>query len=601
LDFFLTQGLTGLAGAAALFLVAAGLTVIFGVTRVVNFAHGSLFMLGAYLGWTILTRLPRDPVWFALGALLAAAATGGIGVVLEVTLLRRLYRAPELFQLLATFGVVLIIQDVVPMIWGPNDLPLPRPPWMRGFVTVLGSRFPAYDLVLIAIGPAVLASLWLLLHRTRFGVLIRAATENRDMAAALGINQRFLFTAVFALGGTLAGLGGALSLPSGSANPQLDLAVIVDAFVVVVTGGMGSVTGAFVASLLIGELRAFGIVFIPQATLVLIFVVMAAVLLIRPHGLLGAAPSAARGETGPVSVIRPPAAWVTWSFGLALTAAAAAPAVVGPYPLAVLTEALIAMVFAMSLHVMMGPGGMPSFGHAAWFGLGAYGAALASKELAAPLSLALAAAPLLAGAVALLFGWFVVRLSGVYLAMLTLAFAQIVWAAATQWQSLTGGDDGILGVWPGTLFNYYWIVLALSAMALWLLRRAMYAPFGYALRAARDAPARAESIGLDAHRLRTAAFTLAGATAGLAGGLFAFAKGSVFPTYVSLSHSVDALLMVLLGGAGTISGPIAGAVVYTGAYDGLLQLTEHWRLALGAAIIVLVVGFPGGLGGKAPR
>jgi len=601
LNFFLIQGLTGLAGAAALFLVAAGLTVIFGVTRVVNFAHGSLFMLGAYLGWTILTRLPRDPVWFALGALLAAVATGGIGVVLEVTLLRRLYRAPELFQLLATFGVVLIIQDVVPMIWGSNDLPLPRPPWMRGYVTVLGSRFPAYDLVLIAIGPAILAFLWLLLHRTRFGVLIRAATENRDMAAALGINQRFLFTAVFALGGTLAGLGGALSLPNGSANPQLDLGVIVDAFVVVVTGGMGSVTGAFLASLLIGELRAFGIVFIPQATLVLIFVVMAAVLLIRPHGLLGAAPSFARGETGPVTVIRPPAAWVTWSFGLALTAAAAAPALVGPYPLAVLTEALIAMVFAMSLHVMMGPGGMPSFGHAAWFGLGAYGAALASKELAAPLPLALAAAPLLAGAVALLFGWFVVRLSGVYLAMLTLAFAQIVWAAATQWQSLTGGDDGILGVWPGTLFNYYWIMLALSAAALWLLRRAMYAPFGHALRAARDASARAESIGLDAHRLRTVAFTLAGAAAGLAGGLFAFAKGSVFPTYVSLSHSVDALLMVLLGGAGTISGPIAGAVVYTGAYDGLLQLTQHWRLALGAAIIVLVLGFPGGLGGKAPR
>jgi branched-chain amino acid transport system permease protein len=185
--------------------------------------------------------------------------------------------------------------------------------------------------------------------------------------------------------------------------------------------------------------------------------------------------------------------------------------------------------------------------------------------------------------------------------MLTLAFAQIVWAAATQWQSLTGGDDGILGVWPGTLFNYYWIMLALSAAALWLLRRAMYAPFGHALRAARDASARAESIGLDAHRLRTAAFTLAGAAAGLAGGLFAFAKGSVFPTYVSLSHSVDALLMVLLGGAGTISGPIAGAVVYTGAYDGLLQLTQHWRLALGAAIIVLVLGFPGGLGGKAPR
>jgi branched-chain amino acid transport system permease protein len=579
--------------------VAAGLTVIFGVTRVVNFAHGSLFMLGAYIGWSILIRLPRDPAWFAGGVILAALATGTIGALLEMTLLRRVYRAPELFQLLATFGVVLIIQDLMPLLWGPADLPLPRPPWLRGFVVVNGERFPRYDLVLIALGPALLGALWLLTQRTRFGVLIRAATEDRDMAAALGIDQRLLFTAVFSLGSALAGLGGALALPNTSANLQMDLAVVVEAFVVVVVGGLGSLPGAFLASVLIGELQAFGIVLIPRATLVLVFVVMAAVLVARPNGLLGQALTPVRGGGEVPALIRPPNRASFLAALAAVLLAALAPLVLGPYPLAVLTEALIAMLFAASLHLMMGPGGMPSFGHAAWFGLGAYGTGLTVKAWAAPLPLALLAAPLLAALVALPIGWFVVRLSGVYLAMLTLAFAQIVWAVASQWASLTGGDDGILGVWPAGPVPFYPIVLALTGGGVWLLCRVIHAPFGHALRAARDSALRAEAIGLDAYHLRIAAFVMAGAAAGLAGGLFAYAKGSVFPTYVSVGHSVDALLMVLLGGVQTVAGPVVGAMAYTGLYDLLLPAIPLWRLVLGTTIIALVLLFPRGLAGMA--
>ena len=594
MDFILVQSLTGLAGAASLFLVAAGLTVIFGVTRIVNFSHGSLFMLGAYIAWSILTRLPRDPAWFAIGCLLTACATGLLGLMLEVTLLRRLYRAPEQLQLLATFGVVLIVQDLTPLLWGPNDLPLPRPPWLRDFVIILDQRFPLYDLVLIAIGPAILGLLWLVLHRTRFGILVRAATEDRDMAAALGIDQRLLFTAVFALGSVLAGLGGALALPDRSANLQMDLGVIVEAFVVVVVGGLGSVPGAFLASLLIGELQAFGLVLFPRASLVLIFVAMAVVLVLRPNGLLGAALTPVKGAAGVPALVRPPPFWAAWVGVCSVTLLALVPFAVGPYPISVLTEGLIAMLFAASLHLMMGPGGMPSFGHAAWFGLGAYGAGLASKALSLPL--ALLCSVVVAGAAAAAFGSFVVRMSGVYLAMLTLAFAQIVWAVAVQWSGLTGGDDGILGVWPGA--GFYWVVLACSATGVGLLLRTMHAPFGFALRAARDSAARAETIGLHAERLRCTAFTLAGAAAGLSGGLFAFAKGSVFPGYLGIERSVDALLMVLLGGVQTISGPVFGALAYTGLYDGLLQVTSMWRLALGVVILSLVLVFPGGIAGR---
>ncbi len=602
--FFVVQLLTGLAGASTLFLVAAGLTVIFGVTRVVNFAHGSLFMLGTYIAWSVLTRLPRDPAWFAIGVVASAAATALIGAALEIVLLRRIYRAPELFQLLATFGVVLIVQDLTQTIWGPADLSLSRPPWLRGFVDVMGQRFPRYDLWLIAIGPVVLAALWLLLHRMRWGTLVRAATQDRDMLAALGVDQRVLFTAVFALGSALAGLAGALMLPDRSANLQLDLSVITDAFVVVVVGGLGSLEGAALASLLIGLLQAFGIVIFPQITLVLVFLVMAVVLVLRPNGLLGRPTGTTSGDSA-ARLIGPAPKALVW-VGLAVLALAiVAPLFAGPYALSVLTEALVAILFAAGLHLMMGPGGMPSFGHAAWFGLGAYGAAMIATRLGMPMAAGLIAAPLIAGAVACAFGWFVVRLSGVYLAMLTLAFAQIVWAVSFQLVDLTGGDNGILGVRPDALAQtpagLYWLALALCVGGTLLLRRALYAPFGFALRASRDAPMRAEASGLPVPALRLAAFALAGGAAGLSGGVYAYAKGSVFPTYISIGRSVDALIMVLLGGVETMAGPVVGALAYTGLYDGLLTATDHWRLVLGAVIVLLVLAFPDGIAGVTQR
>ena len=609
MDTVLLQLLTGLSSASALFLVAAGLTVIFGVTRVVNFSHGSLCMLGAYIGWSILTRLPRDPFSFVAGLLLAALAAAAIGVVIETVLLRRIYRAPELFQLLATFGVVLVVQDATLHLWGPEDLTLPRPPWLRAAIAIGPDgegRFPVFDLALIAIGPIVLGLLWLLLTRTRWGTLVRAATQDREMVAALGVDQRWLFTGVFALGAGLAGLGGALMLPGGSANLGIDLSVITDAFVVVVIGGLGSLPGAFLAALLIGLLQSFGVALVPKATLVLVFVVMAAVLTVRPNGLLGRPQPDARVVGDAVPVIRPAPPALRMLAAAALLAAALAPFALGPYGISVLTEALVLVLFAASLHFAMGPGGMVSFGHAAWFGIGAYAAALLARSAYAPMLPALIVAPLAAGAAALILGAVVVRLSGVYLAMLTLAFAQIVWAIAFQSVGLTGGDNGILGVWPDAWARspaaFYWLTLALTVAAvLLLLRRALYAPFGYALRAARDSAPRAEALGMPVQRLRLAAFTVAGAAAGLSGGLYAYAKGSVFPTYVSIPKSVDALLMVLLGGVATISGPIVGALAYVGLYDTLLRATDLWRLALGAAIMLLVVLFPEGIAGAVQR
>ena len=248
---------------------------------------------------------------------------------------------------------------------------------------------------------------------------------------------------------------------------------------------------------------------------------------------------------------------------------------------------------------------MASFGHAAYFGLGAYAAGLLAKHFGAPMLGGLVLAPFAAGLFGLVFGWFCVRLSGVYSAMLTLAFAQITWSVAFQWLELTGGDNGILGVWPPewarSKLVFYYLALAACLGATLLLRRALYAPFGYALRAQRDSALRAEAIGIDAFRIRWLAFAFAAAAAGIAGAFFAYAKGSVFPTYLAIPRSVDALLMVLLGGVQTVTGPIIGAIAFAGLQEQLVRVTEYWRLVLGLVIVALVLFFPSGLAGALAR
>src|SRR5436305_13364237 len=249
------QAVDGLAAASGLFFVAAGLSLIFGVTRIINIAHGSLYMVGTYVAATIANAF-SGAFGFWGGILLSALLISLLGAVIEVVLLRRIYRAPELFQLLATFALVLVINDATLWLWGPEDVLGPRAPGLRDALQILGRRLPSYDLFLIVVGPVVLGLLHLTLARTRFGRLVRAATQDREMVGALGVNQALLFTSVFATGSLLAGLGGALQVAREPANLMMDLTVISDAFVVVVVGGMGSITGAYLAAVLIAEIKA---------------------------------------------------------------------------------------------------------------------------------------------------------------------------------------------------------------------------------------------------------------------------------------------------------------------------------------------------------
>lgn len=613
LSGLVVQLLNGLAGASSLFLVGAGLSLIFGVTRIVNFAHGSFYMLGVYIAYALTDKLGGG-AWFWPSLLLASLAVGAFGAVVEVSLLRRVYRAPELFQLLATFALLLVIKDAALWLWGPEDLLGPRAPGLAGAVDILGRRFPSYDLFLIVVGPALLGLLWLLLTRTRWGTLVRAATQDREMVGALGVNQAWLFTAVFALGTLLAGLGGALQLPREPANLGLDLQTIGDAFVVVVVGGMGSIPGAYVAALLIAEIKAIciglgtvefmGIAFsFSKLTLVVEFLVMAVVLVIRPWGLMGKPQAVSRNSAPPEAPLRradQPAKLAAAVLAVAVLAWPFATAG-SPYLTVLAIDLLTAALFAASLHFIMGPGGMHSFGHAAYFGLGAYGAALMVRSLHLPMALTLLLSPFVAALGALVFGWFCVRLSGVYLAMLTLAFSQIVWSVVFQWDEFTGGSNGLTGVWPAEWLSdkrrYYYLSLLLVGGAVLLIRRVLFAPFGYAMRAGRDSPLRADAIGIDVKRVQWVAFVIAALFAGLAGSLYAFSKGSISPDALAVGRSVDGLVMVLLGGLQTLAGPLVGAVTFTWLQDVVARNTDYWRAVLGGIILVLVLVFPQGIAG----
>jgi len=349
----------------------------------------------------------------------------------------------------------------------------------------------------------------------------------------------------------------------------------------------------------VGTVHWFGadIVF-SKLTLVVEFLIMAIVLVVRPFGLLGKPQAVQRLAADPA----PPLTVPSWSFvlvGLALLLAV--PIAADRYVTILLTDIFCFALFSVSLHFIMGPAGMVSFGHAAYFGLGAYAAGLLLKRAGLPMEAALVLAPLVAGAFAVVYGWFCVRLSGVYLAMLTLAFAQISWSIVFQWDSFTGGSNGVFGVWPSAWLAgktaYYYLALAFCGAGIALLWRVLFSPFGYALRAGRDSPLRAEAIGIDLRAYQWMAFVLVGALAGLAGAVYAFSKGSISPSTISIAQSTDGLVMVLLGGVETLTGPLAGAAIFTWLRDEVARRTEFWRAVMGVVILAIVLLFPQGLVG----
>ena len=281
-DFF-GQALNGLSYGILLFLLSVGLTLIFGMLDVVNLAHGSFYMLGAYAGLATIAALGN--FWIAL--VVAPLVVGAIGAVMERLALRPLYRRSPLDQVLLTFGFIYLFEDLVKWIWGGRIRSIPPPDLFSGSVTILGVTIPSYRLFVIAFGFAMAVALWLLIERTRLGSIIRAGVFDAEMTAGLGINMPVVFTAVFAFGAALGGLSGVIAGPIQSASPPMGAGILVPALIVVVVGGLGSLKGSLAGSLIIGQAETFGKVWLPGASMMMIYLVMAAIVLLRPQGLFG--------------------------------------------------------------------------------------------------------------------------------------------------------------------------------------------------------------------------------------------------------------------------------------------------------------------------
>lgn len=615
---FLITLLNGLAFSGLLFLLSAGLTLILGLARVINFAHGSLFLLGGYLCISIANATGNW--WITL--LTSALSLALIGGVIEFSLLRRIYGKEELLQLILTFGIVLIVEDIVKLIWGnvPYSLTFVSP-LLSGSIVFMGATIPKDSLCIICTAALVCLLLWLLLNKTRMGKQINAASSDMEMADALGINVPLLFTTVFVLGSAAAGIAGVLLTLKLSLVPPLGFEYLIYAFAVVVIGGLGSYRGSIYGALIVGICYQFGILLIPEFAMVFVFALLLLTLLIRPRGLFGV-----------VEEIRGPAVAVGKKMKLEFSLSSGRlssntllslggavlllfvillPLLAPGFWVVFTTEVLIFILLATSLNMLLGAG-MLSLAHAAFFGTGAYVTSLILIHITNSLIVALAASVVVAAAFAFIIGLFSLRHVEIYFALLTLAFAQFVYAVVFKWRNLTGGDDGLMGIpfpsfnflgltgdvfVPDTPEKYLYFVLVIVLAGLLALRMILRSPFGQILQGIRENTERVSFVGLNPKKYKLAAFVLAGSFAGLAGAVFAPFEMVVSPYAAHWTKSIDPIFMCIIGGVNTMVGPGVGAIIYIFFKDWLSSLMEYWRICFGIILIIIALGFPRGLVG----
>ena len=601
MEFVVAQLLNGLVYGMLLFLMAAGLSLIFGLMNVVSLAHGSFFMLGAFFGLSIYQF--TGSFWLAL--LLAPIPVAAIGIVMELVFMRPLYRRGHMDQVLLTFGFTFVFFDLVQAVWGRVIVRLPAPEILQGATQIGLGVFSTYRLFLIGLGFAMALLLWLFLDRSRIGAMVRAGVDDAAMAAGLGANIPLLFTGIFGAGVALAALGGVAAGPVLGLYPGMDTEILIPAFIVIVIGGMGSLRGAFIGSLLIGEIDTFGKAYFPSLALFLIYLVMAVVLLVRPQGLFGIKYTGVPAAPA-VTTVSTPATTQTRAFGLlAILAMLVYPFLVADYPRALLAEIYIFAIFAMSLDLLLGFTGLMSLGHAAFFGLGAYAVAILGTLFGVNAWLSLAAGVAVAAAGAAVIGFFCVRTTGIPFLMLTLAFSQLVFSVALKWREVTGGSDGMAIAEKPALFGFelsdslamYFVALVFFLLSYWGLRRLLNAPLGHVFVGIRENEQRMMAVGYPTRAYKLISFTISAAIAGLAGGLYAIFNGFISADALYWTASGDVLIMTMLGGAGTLIGPAIGAGVFLLMKNVVSSYNEHWLAIIGITFICCVMFFPAGIWG----
>jgi branched-chain amino acid transport system permease protein len=596
------QLLLGLINGAFYAMMSLGLALIYGLLQIGNFTHGALYMMGAFVAWWLLVLFGIG-YWPAL--ILAPLIVGLFGMALEWSALRRIYKLPHIYGLLLTFGLTLVLEGLFRQAYGTLGQSYPTPDILTGGWNLGFMFMPTYRAWVIVASVVLCVGIWLLIERTLLGANLRAATENPPLTRALGINVPRLVTLTFGLGVALAALAGVMAAPIFRVNPLMGSNLVVVCFAVVVIGGVGSVMGTVVAGFGVGVIEGFTKVLYPQASTTIIFVLMALVLLLRPAGLFG------RVGGGPVlgsapavpSVARTTRAGEIKLFLALLVILVAAPIFVYP---PFLMKTLCYALFACAFNLLVGYVGLLSFGHAAFFGAAGYMTALLAKEVGLTPELSLVGGVALSAVLGLLFGWLAIRRQGVYFAMITLALSQVVYFYALQ-TPFAAGEDGIQAVPHGRLFglielnsqtSLYLFTLAVFLIGFFVIRRIIHSPFGTVLKGIRENEPRAISLGYDTNHFKLVAFVLSAALAGLAGGTKTIIFQVTSPGDIHWMLSGFVILMVLMGGLGTVLGPAVGALILS-SMDYFLAEFGSWVLVIeGIAFIVFVLIFRRGVVGE---
>jgi len=613
--YWLTQVINGLSFGMLLFVIAAGLSLIFGLCRIVNLSHGSFYLLGGYIGFSV----ARFTGSFPLAMVAAMISMAVLGMLTERYLLRR-FRVNNLAQVLLTFGLIFVFQDLAQWIWGGTPVLLEKVPILSGATNIAGFFYPTYRLLILLTGVVIVLILWWILACTRLGIFIRAAVDDGEMATGVGIRMNLLMTVTFGFGTLLTGLAGSLGAPFLGVYPGLDIEVLLYAMAVVIVGGLGSLKGAFLGALLVGLLDSMAKALWPETGMFSMFALMAIALIMKPTGLFGlpiapssqvSAPEAMfldRGVSPTAdneSIAKtewwkcPALVWTCVTF--LLIAGLLCPIILPTYYVRLFTLALIWSIFAMSLDLILGLGGIVSLGHAVFFGICGYTIGLTALRLTSSIFLQIGAALFSCTFAALVLGWLLLRSRGVYFMMLTIAFSEVFRAIAHSWRSVTGGGDGLANIprpaWMTSVETFYYCAFLVCVAVFLFLRFFRRSRMGMALVGIRESEKRMTSLGYNIDRVKLISFIVAGGLGGVAGLLYVYFNGYVSPEYFSVDTSAQAITMIIFGGAGTLIGPIIGAFFVVYVKNILSTVTERWTLILGALFVLMVIAAPSGVAG----
>ncbi len=625
MDLLLTLArvlILGVSYGLILFLIATGMSLTLGLMRVVNMSHGAIYMFSGYMAvWSY----GQFKSWI-LAIVIGTVVGGLLGALLEVGFLRRLYKVPT-YQVLLTIGIINILNNVAQWIWGGLPLTTPTPAFLRGGPMIGEMRIPWMRFFIIGVGLILAVALWFVQDKTRIGAMVRAGMDNREIAASVGINNKLVFTGVFILGSAVAGFSAMMGGAQTGLSATTAWDVLLNSIIVVVVGGTGSIQGALLGGIIIGVANAFGTVFMHTVTPFLIYLVLIIVLLIKPSGLMGRKvdvnkaieadleKTGAKGHGDPMPkaevVIRngrltPMMHAYRWVPSLlVLVFLALCPSFMSDFLVTMMAKALVFAVFAMSQDVIMGYGGMRSFGHAAYFGAAAYMVGLLHKYFEFNnFWLNIVFAVVLCGILAAIISYFTLKFSGTYFLIVTMAFGQLLSVTAKQLSGITGGTDGLSGIprpnlgweieWNSA--KLFYLILVATVVCYLLLRRIMTSSFGRTIVGVRENEGRMKALGYNTWATKYAACIVAGVFAGIAGVLYVYLYQIVTPSNVDLTQSAMPMLMVIMGGGGSLWGPAIGSFIINlfQTYAGI-WMPERWPLLLGLLYVVVVLFLRGGI------